>query len=426
MEKQETPAAAPAAEAPKTEAPVAPVETPKTDKKGNKKGLMIGCAVGAVALVGGGIGIAYAVSNSPENIALSAISDFITAKNMTMSGTIAVQTNTTFSDAKVTIENTKTDSNEANTTATLSVTYNGTEYKIKLGSVVVKDYTLYVQLDGLKDAVKAAVKEAGDFGLAEYAEIYEDLIDNVVGEIDGVWWKISVPELVDEIEGIASSQKDQIKDVYNCLVDVADKASKKGDDYARIYKSNAFVKLDKHEGSETYAGKGTAYDLTLDAAKLTSFANAMADEVDGLGVQDCIKKADGISGVTGTYTKTEVKQEEVEKAIAELPKIVVTVDSGFFSHSLTGLYVHFGEEPEFVGNIELTFKKETAKVEAPSDAKPVTDLYKNVVKAYEDWQETAPCKVMKAEYPSYYASYCDPTTNKVKPEYQDQFNSVKL
>ena len=46
---------------------------------------------------------------------------------------------------------------------------------------------------------------------------------------------------------------------------------------------------------------------------------------------------------------------------------------------------------------------------------------KNVKKAYEEWQETAACKVMKLQYPTYYKTYCNPTTNKPKPEYESQF-----
>ena len=410
------------AEAPKTEAPV---EAPKAEKKG-KKGLVIGCAVGVVALVGGGLGIAYAVSSSPENIALSAISDFISSKNIAVDGTIEISAKTKSSDlgdVKITLSNEKSGSNEANTSATISVNYGGKEYNVKLGSVVLKDYTLYVQVDGLKDAVKDAVKALGssESSYQEYADLYEGLINDVVGEIDGVWWKISVPELVDEIDGIEDEQRSQIKEAYNCLISTADKASTMNDDYVKIYKDNAFVKIAKHDGSETFAGKGTAYDLTIDAAKLTSYANAMTESVKSLGLEDCMNKINDLSdNVSANLTTEEVKQEDVEKAIESLPEIVVTIDGGFFSHSLTGIYTSF-DSAAYAGKVELTFKKENATVKEPEGAKKVTELYDNVMAAYENWQKTATCKVMKKQYPSYYTTYCDASTNLPKAEYEKYF-----
>ena len=427
--KEEPAVSAPATETPVIEAPAvaaAPVEKAVKEKKGGKKGLIIGGAVAAVALVGGGIAV-YSINNNPENIALSAFSNFLSSKTMAVSGTFSVAANndSDLSNIKVTIKNDKNAAGETNTSATLAVTYAGKDFTINLGSVVLKDYTIYVQVDGLKTAVKDALKIVENTDYEEYAELYEDLIDTVVGEIDGVWWKISVPELVDEIDLIESSQKTKIKEVYNCVVDTAEKAVNKGDDYAKIYKDNAFVKLAKHEGSDKFSGKGTAYDLTLDAAKLTSFSNAMTKEIDSLGFETCVEKLNDVEGAKGTYTVTEVKEEDVKKAIDELPKIVVTIDGGFFNYDLTGLYVNFSEDA-YTGKIDLNFSKDVPAVTAPNGAKSVTELYTNVVKAYTEWQATSTCKVLKSQYPTYYNTYCDAQTNKVKPEYESMFNSSSM
>lgn len=399
-----------------------PQSTPTGTKK-SKKGLIIGVSVGAVAVLGlGGVGIAYAITNSPENIALSAVSDFLSSKTMGINGVFELSmTNST--DSKSASIALKTDENadkETSTTATLNVNYKDKEYSVDLGSVVLKDYTIYIKLENLKEAAKQLLKDfTTDATYGSYAELYEDLVNSVVGEVGGVWWKISVPEVVDKIDVIDSSDKTLIKEAYNCVIDAAGKATKNNDKYVQIYKDNAFVKLEKYEGGKKFSSKGTAYNVSLDAKKLTSFANKMTDEIDSLGIGDCMDKLNGISGVSTTYTKEEVKQNDIEKALEKLPNIVVTVD-GFFSHTITGVYVNY-EQETYSGKVELNFNKNINAISAPSDAKSITDLYDNVVKSYEDWQATAICKVYKTQYPTYYNQVCDVATGKVKPEYKNIF-----
>ena len=224
-------------EAQNTSAPAAP--TVKAEGKKSKKGLIIGCSVGAVAILGlGGLGVAYAIDNQSDNIALSAIADFLSTKQRTVDGYIEYSMNEDDDDDKYYVNSTdkcnKTDcivsapktvtnvridinskvdnGNNADTSVTFTVTYGGTDYKLTLGSVVMKDYTLYISISNLKETIKSVLAEAESTKYADYVEIYEDLIDKVVGEIDGVWWKIYVPDVVDAIDEISSSDKKKIKE----------------------------------------------------------------------------------------------------------------------------------------------------------------------------------------------------------------------
>lgn len=401
-------------------------KAPKEKKKGGK-GKVVGCIIGAVAVLGGGgFGVAYALTSSPEKVALYAISDFLSTKSLGINGVIEVYSNSSlsqnpFKSVKLELKSEQKDSKDFNTNATISVNFNNKEYSVSLGAVVVQDYTIYVKVSSLKEAAKQIIKElvAGNSSYSTYTELYEDLADKVAGEIDGIWWKLSVPELIDEADIVSSSDKEKAKDAYKCLIDAAKKSSEK--DYAKIYKDNAFVKLEAHSGDEKFSGKGTAYDVTIDADKFMNFADAMTNEVDGLGLKDCTKKLNDINGVSSKYTTQKLEKDDIEKVIEKMPKMVVTIDGFLFMRSLTGFYTTFGSDASYSGKIDLTFNKNVNKIEAPSDAKPVTDLYKNVVKAYEDWQDTATCKALKKQNIAVYNTYCDSTTNKIKPQYKSYF-----
>lgn len=423
----ETPATQAASEAPIAQAaPVvtaAPAVKPEGAKK-SKKGLIIGIAAGVlVAGAAGGFGIAYAIDSKPENIAMSAVADFLGTKAMSVSGVLELSSNSKNSElesARIDIKNDKNAQNETNTSATLTVVYGGEEISISVGSVVLKDYTIYIQLSGLKEAVKQAIEASETTGYADYAELYEDLIDTVVGEVDGVWWKIYIPDVVDAIDEISSSDKKEIKEAYQCFVDSANNALAKQDKYVDIYKNNAFVSLEEYKGSGKSAAKGTPYKVKLDASKLTSYANAMTKEADSLGFDDCMKKVS--SSYSSSSESEEIKEEDIKKSIEDFPEIIVTIENGFFSHKINGIY-YASNEDDVNGKIDIQFSRDVKAVSAPSGAKDITDLYDSVMNAYTKWQKTATCKAIKVQYPTYYTTYCDPQTNTVKPQYEAQFKS---
>lgn len=438
-----------------TPAPAEPVieatstPAPADSAKKSKKGLIIGVAAGVVvAGAAGGFGIAYALDSKPENVAVSAFADFLSAKTMATSGVIELALNNdsdletncagnstvncikqkenTIESVKVEINNDKNSSNETNTSATLKVVYGGEEISISLGSVVLKDYTIYAKIDGVKEAAKKALELAGSSELGDYAELYEDLIDAIASEIDGIWWKIYIPDVIDAIDEISASQKKQYKGIYQCAVEAADRAVKKQDKYVEFYKDNAFVTLEEYKGSGKPSAKGTPYKIKIDAKKFTAFANKASKEAVDNEYNDCMDKVYSSSYKRGDYededsenTVPEIKEEDVKKALEDFPEIVVTIENGFFSHSLTGVY-YADSNDSYSGKIDLKFSKEAKAVSAPSDTKNVTELYENIMNAYTEWQETAVCKTMKIQYPTYYNTYCDPSTNKPKPQYQTQ------
>ena len=417
--------ATPVVEAPAPVVPETPVtsETPAEPaaKPKGKKGLIIGCAIGVVAALGiGGFAFAYTMNNSDENVALSVISDLFSNRAKTVSGYFDltpiedddIQTQTKditncidddsgltnkcgsssvvayknpLSHVRVDIKNDTNADNETSTSATFVVTFNDKDYKINVSSVVVKDYTLYVQISNLKDAISKAMAEitgGGASDLVSETAMYEAMINKVVGEIDGVWLKISIPDIVDSADYLDATSKTKIKDAYSCMVDVVNKASKDGGKYADIYKANAFVGLEKYTGSAKPSAAGDLYSVKLDANKFASFANAMTDQIDSYGIDSCLEKLNGVSGVSTTYTKSEVQAADYEDMFKTLnEKLVVSVENGFFSHKLSGVY-YANDASGFHGVIDFKIEDLKGTVTAPADTKSISDVIKNVMQAY--------------------------------------------
>lgn len=303
----------------------------------------------------------------------------------------------------------------------MTLEYDGMKYNLSLGVVYQKDHTIYIQLSNLKDSIKSLVKTLStNSEYSQYVSIYESLIDSVVGEVDGIWWKVSVPALVDKVE-TDDDKKSELKDAYSCFTDAIDKSSQNGEKYAEIYKNNAFVELTKKSGE--YKTKGKAYDVKFDSEKLANFENALADEVDNLGIKSCLDKLeDADEDVSTSYEKHEVKKEDIEDSLKNLSNMVVTIDGGLFGHNITGFYSSFNSD-SYIGNVSVAISDDSV-VNTPSDTKDITSLYDNVEKAVTDWSATSTCRVMKSQYPTYYTSYCDPATDKIRPEYQEMFGGT--
>jgi|GEM_PF-1733319 len=428
IEKPTEPQVAPVSPA----APVAPVVEEVTEpeaKKKSKKGLIIGLTAGALVLAGAGVGVAYAVTNTPENIALSAISGFFNTNAHNINGTFdltlksSTDSDTNCSEyqikttncrsvknplekVSITLSSDTNESAESNTTADLNVTYDGKEYKISLGTVIIKDYTVYISVSGLKDLSNQVVDMISETQDEFYADLYEELFDSVVGEVEGNWWKISVPELVDEIKEVSTSDRTKMKETYSCVTDAFSKLQNNTNKYVEIYQKNAFIKLDNYKGGKTFSGKGTPYNVTFDAEKLANFTNEMTTELDSLGINKCLEKANGISGVSTSYEVKKVTKADVEKTLENIPDIVVTVNSFLFSHELTGVYVE-KDDSSYSGKLDLTFGKQKDVIKAPENAKSVTTLYETVVKEITELQKTAECKYIEKAYPRYFNLYCD-------------------
>ena len=157
---------------PKAEKPVEKAEAPapveaKSEAKAEKKPegkkvnkkVIIGAAAAVVA-VGGGVAAVYAVNNTPENVAVSAITNFINSDALSVTGTIDIDASKSgIKELKIELKAKSDKEKQAETTASLKADLGFFKIDVSLGSVLVKDHTIYLKLDGLKDSINKEEKK---------------------------------------------------------------------------------------------------------------------------------------------------------------------------------------------------------------------------------------------------------------------------
>lgn len=369
---------------------------PKAKKnKNHTKAVLI--AGGVIAVLGlGGLGTAYAIANTPENIALSAVASVFAAKQKHVSSTFSLNLKDSkvvgVKSAQLTLDADINTDREVSTTAELAVNFYDTKIKLSLDTVILKDYTVYIKINQLKAAAKAVLEQydqsikSGDSNVShndsdDYTSTppYEDIINQLVGKIDGEWWRISIPELIDVDEKLSAKEKIEAKKAYGCIMNFLSDAKTKVD-YAELYQKHAFISLQPYEGDQKFDSEGKAYIVQFSSNKIADFGNALASSFKGLGVKECLPENvlnDGSDDDVDGDDK--LSANDVDEIIRQWPTTIVTVKNNFFGHEVTGLYSDLKTDSDFyTGTVKLNFSNQVKEVKAPANAQSITKFSEEI------------------------------------------------
>lgn len=369
---------------------------PKAKKnKNHTKAVLI--AGGVIAVLGlGGLGTAYAIANTPENIALSAVASVFAAKQKHVSSTFSLNLKDSkvvgVKSAQLTLDADINTDKEVSTTAELAVNFYDTKIKLSLDTVILKDYTVYIKISQLKAAAKAVLEQYNQsikndgFSVGyndpdDYTSTpsYEDVINQLVGKIDGEWWRISIPELIDVDEKLSAKEKVEAKKTYGCIVNFLSDAKAKVD-YAELYRKHAFISLQPYEGDQKFDSEGKAYIVQFSSNKIADFGNALASSFKGLGVKECLPENVLNDGSDDDVDGDEkLSANDVDGIIRQWPTTIVTVKNNFFSHEVTGLYSDLKTDSDFyTGTVKLNFSNQVKEVKAPANAQSITKFSEEI------------------------------------------------
>ena len=369
---------------------------PKAKKnKNHTKAVFI--AGGVIAVLGlGGLGTAYVIANTPENIALSAVASVFAAKQKHVSSTFNLDLRggkvAGVKSAQLTLDADINTDKEVSTTAELAVNFYDTKIKLSLNTVILKNYTVYIKINQLKAAAKAVLEQydqsikSGGFSV-DYSDSddytstppYEDIINQLVGKIDGEWWRISIPELIDVDEKLSAKEKVEAKKTYGCIVNFLSDAKTKVD-YSELYQKHAFISLQPYEGDQKFDSEGKAYIIQFSSNKIADFGNALASSFKGLGVKECLPE-NVLNGGSDDDVDGDDKlsANDVDEMIRQWPTTIVTVKNNFFSHEVTGLYSNLKTDSDFyTGTVKLNFSNQVKEVKAPANAQPITKFSEEI------------------------------------------------
>lgn len=398
----------PAAEAAPTIADLATnssANTASTDAtvktKGKKKtGLIIGLAIAAVAVVGGGVGaIAYLNwHESPEQTLADAISNVWNAKNIQAEATItgeAKDKDSDFSKIELKMNMIATQNAASMNISTLSIdTKENGSYSLSVESAYSLDDDIYFKIGGIKEAFDGAMKNVDeDEAEAEELAAISGMVGGVIEVLDNQWIKID-SDLLKEMG---------VKDQYDCYKEKAKALS--SEDFkkkvAEIYENHGFIALKDDKVVKTEDGL-SYYSIKIDDKESEAFGEEVEklDEVKAL--TSCFDSKldtdddedDELGDDLDPEFNDDIKKEDEQRDY----DLLVGISS--WNHTLKVVEVKTSDDDADM-SIKLNLSYDEKAVELPGDAKNAKDLVEELEKAIQSsaldlvkQQVTAQCGLM--------------------------------
>ena len=367
--------------------------------KGKKKtGLIIGLAIAAVAVIGGGVGaIAYLNwHESPEQTLADAISNVWNAKNIQAEATItgeAKDKDSDFSKIELKMNMIATQNAASMSINTLSIdTKENGSYNLSVESAYSLDDDIYFKIGGIKEAFDGAMKNV-DKDEAEELEAISGMVGGVIEVLDNQWIKID-SDLLKEMG---------VKDQYDCYKEKAKALS--SEDFkkkvAEIYENHGFIALKDDKVVKTEDGL-SYYSIKIDNKESEAFGEE-------------VEKLDEVKALTSCFdSKLDTDDDEDEERDDDLDlefnddikkedeqrDYDLLVGISGWNHTLKAVEAKSSDDDADM-SIKLNLSYDEKAVELPGDAKNAKDLVEELKKAIQSsaldlvkQQVTAQCGLM--------------------------------
>lgn len=257
---------------------------------------------------------------------------------------------------------------------------------VKAKNIMLKDGAIYFQISGLADAfvgiwdtMAALDPEAGSIDYINNTGAMLDVIEQLISAIDDEWWRVSIDDLVAEME---DEESENYREMYGCAVSLAD--SDLSGAAASLYRSHRFVKVKpakylepNDDNGHTSIEKGyNAYTISVDSQELADFVNAFPDTDEVQDFIDCYngvaEKSDGKTISTNDISKMKASDFEWPEELhlsAEISKV---------GHKLRSVYADYDDIDNYTGGGSVLVKYDAAATEAPTEFRPISELYEEI------------------------------------------------
>lgn len=325
-----------------------------------KVGLIIGIIVGAIVLIGGAAAAAVLLNMKKidaVSMAMHKIMNGDAPSNVAIDGEINILNNQVGSPIKRINVNLDSDiivGSMINTSSAVLTftTYNDKDYSVHFDEVYAANGDLYFKIEGataaledshLLDLLYGSVKTVtdcsgdetscveetdancvtdadGSTNCTEQNEIYSyesspmfSGIMDTFKVVDGVWLKISTEEI--NFLGQSVGTKNSIT---SCVTNLVSDLNKNSNATAELYNKYPFI-VSTTEGVTVPSKGNPVYQVSIDSEKFTNYVNAMDKTKLTTDLYTCLELDDNVS----------VDEAEMEKIIANLPKVYVEVNGNY-------------------------------------------------------------------------------------------------
>lgn len=377
--------AAAAAAAPVTAATAAPAPKKK------KTGLIVGIAIAAVAVIGGGVGAVsyYNWHESAEQSVADALKYIWDAKNIQTEASIVIEDSRAEDDddlekmeIKMNVIATET-AGAVNGGQIIATLKSGKSFTINMDSAYSLDDAIYFKVGGIKTIMDEAMAdvEADEEDEASMSMI-TSILDGVVEVIDNQWIKIDS----------ASLEEYGAKETYDCVKEktkVLSSAEFK-QKVADLYTNNAFLapegkKAVKTENDLSY------YKVIVDETKYEAFEKAIQEMDEVKAISACTEDVE-VEDDDEYYFDEEEEEEDEEETEYE---ILVGISS--WEHIPKAIEIKATNADEKVATIKLNLAYEEKAVEFPGEAKTVDEVVDAIMASISELMQ----EMVKAQMTSY-------------------------
>lgn len=357
------------------------------NKKKSRKGLIIGMICAALVLIGGGVAAAIIVTKiQPSSMMASAISNLLTAKQVTVEGQVSLSASQLPGNNSIVINfNANSSNSDYSTAATIQANLPilgiTSPLTLELSNVMISDGVMYFKVKGLQDTLTEENISAVTMGLGfTSASVPISFIQNVSTILEDKWIKVSLEELAQRFPQFGLSQQ---MERIECVRGVLGGISKYSSEMTSIYSSSPFLMMEQQNDS--------FYNLSLKTAELADFTNSLSST-------QLIKDLAGCSGVEvnpNTYSK--VSSDDLKAFEEQFPSVSVKFD-GFLDYYLSELKVSGKQGNGFINaTTDLKFFYNTnPTITTPAEATPAADIIQ---------------AIMTMSSPSMIYDNCSPGTN---------------
>lgn len=370
--------------------PVAPaieseqVNPPKKKRTGLLAGLIV-LLIAVLAAVGAAVWYFCFYSN-PDKVAYDAIVNFIEQPNVVTEGAVVVKAETDDGGIFSVVADIDTKTNGAAGESAVNLkldlvdqddeVINSDSYELGIGNIITSDGVFYIRVDKLIDIVDAMLSDM-ETSVAELGEGFEVIYD-VLDEVDGEWWRISVPELVDEfIEDNSIARP--IKEFYACFVDATQQDMSA--QMVELYNQNRFVDIEKIEGG--LFGGDSKYRATLNYDKMAAFMNGTLDIESEKGIEDCASQLSDELGGSYSFDKTYTNTSELEKYLNDFEVEMTISNFGHELRSISVSMIDLGEDEKFVASFK--FAHPEVEIVEPTSYRSIAELFERAAEVFIEY-----------------------------------------
>lgn len=339
--------------------PTPPTQQPTKPQKTGARRWLPAIIAGVVLLlvIVGGI-IAYFVYQSPNKVLTDGITNAMSVKTATVSGSINIKASQF--DATMTIDGGSNNDRETTTKVTLDIAPKQAGFgsqSIKLDGEVItaKDGALYLKVSKLKETVDKFIDPLAEQYSSRMPSISPETfkreiqrqLDPTIRELDGQWIKFSADDLNNE------SGKE-----FKCMQEAltllgTDKNAQ--NELKKAYKDNPSIAIQRELGLENGS---YGFEVKADKAKAESLAAAVRDTTFGKKIASC---SDDSS--SSTNTDKDTSDDTIKIWVSQ------------WGHQITRLQYEGTSDRGVDGTIDIKFDMgKTAPVDVPNNARSIKEI----------------------------------------------------